>query len=130
MITDPSPALRKGHFDFARSQESDEESGKPYHCVDYSHVFRKITGSGTAMTAKTRDYMKNAIECCHRAPTENVAFITTLVVLNDLRKFNELELVAYLTRKGTGFFTKDWFTWSITSCRIRDDDGVMYLIGE
>ena len=38
MTTNPSPALRKGHFDFARSQESDEENGKAYHCADYSHA--------------------------------------------------------------------------------------------
>ena len=82
------------------------------------------------MTVKTRDHIKWAIECCHRVPTMSVVFTTAKVILKDLRKFNELELVTYLTHKGTGFFTPEWFNWSITSCRFHDEDGVMYLVGE
>lgn len=132
MITDPSPALRKGHYDFARAEEEeiDVEDAKVYHCTDYAHVYRKITGCPCIKTAKNRDYMKWALECCHRAPTMSVARMVSKIVLADLLKCEERELIAYLTRKGTGFFTPGWFTWNIMSCRFHDEDGVMYLVGE
>lgn len=127
-ITDPSPALRKGHYDFARLQEIDTEGNESYHCTDYSHVFRKITGSKIIKTPQNREYIKDAIECCHRAPTVNVAKMVAKVILTDLQNRGEQELVKYLIRKGTGFFNPDWFSWNIMSCRFRDDDGVTYLV--
>ena len=141
LVTDPSPALRSGHFkemaldvdamagrDFAcESAEGGDPTydwGMPsnQHVTDYAHVYRKVVdeeGYRRAVHKNTKEaYLHYMITLINACPSELVAMIVSQVATNELRMGNETKLANYLNRAGSGFFTRPWISFYCTAAWI------------
>ena len=115
---DASPAFRGGLV------EQDAING---FFTDYAHVSRKITQEEGYRRLRDRDensdFLATSVAQLHLTTSDAQRDQLAELVLDELRHRDELKVIEYLVRPGSGYFVWPWNRWNISAPRVVIEDG-------